>query len=129
MDNKQSYSYIVSLTYHKIGDHTYEVLDDNSIDLRYPIQFEDVNEDISCYQSEWISSTNKDCTLEYDVVYYSVFAVTTFYHKDYWGEVDQDMDWEVLSHIELECSVDDFIEARGLILPVETFSGTGPIIF
>lgn len=129
VNNKQPYSYIVSLTYHKIGDDTYEVLEENTIDLRYHLPFEDVKEDISCYQSEWISSTNEYCNLEYDVIYYSVLAVTTSYHKDYWGEVDQDVDCEVLSHIQLDCSVDDFIEFRGLVPPVETFSGTGPIIF
>lgn len=89
-------SYVVSLTYHKLDDTNYEILEKNYIDFRGAVLHDGIPEDISIYSNEWIGSIQGE--LQYDTAYYSVFNVKTEYHKDYWGEVDQDIDWEVVCH-------------------------------
>lgn len=101
-------SYIVSLVYHKIGEDTYEILEENYIDFRGVLrEYDDVHEDILCYHEEWISSVTNS-VMGYDIVYHSIFAVNTEYSRDYLGEVDCDIDWEVLSHQGYGC-VDEYI--------------------
>lgn len=89
-------SYIVALTYHKIDDNGYEILEKNYIDFRGVVLHDDIPEDISIYSNDWIGNLQGE--LQYDTVYHSVFNVKTEYYKDYWGEVDQDIDWEVVCH-------------------------------
>jgi hypothetical protein len=98
-------SYIVSLVYHKIGDDTYEILEEKYIDFRGVHEYDDICDDISCYHEDWITSV-KGTRLKYGVVYKSIFAVNTEYSRDYWGEVDRDIDWEVLSHQGYGCVVE-----------------------
>lgn len=100
-------SYIVALTYHKLDDDSYEILEKNYIDFRGGVVLhDDVPEDISIYSNDWVGSVLGE--LQYDTAYYSVFKVRTEYHKDYWGEVDQDIDWEVVCHHKVG-NVEDYL--------------------
>lgn len=90
--------YIVSLVYHKIGDAEYEILAQEYIDLRSVFPIGDIEDDIGCYYEDWINAVTEEANMVYDVVYHSVFSVSTVYSRDYLGEWDCDMDWELISH-------------------------------
>ncbi|AHK11482.1 hypothetical protein S140_72 [Shewanella sp. phage 1/40] len=108
-----SASYIVSLVYHRMeddfyGELDYEILKQNYIDLRGVLPYGDITEDIGLYYQDWINNTI-DIPHIHGKLYHLVVSVTTTYHKDYWGEIECDIDYEVLSHKVDELSIDEYL--------------------